>query len=57
MATTNLEVPSKEVHRTDDGQVSEAAAESTFAEVDDHDRVVPAIEFRDVVLSDRKSVV
>jgi phospholipid/cholesterol/gamma-HCH transport system ATP-binding protein len=57
MATTNLEVPSKEVHRTDDGQVSEAAAESTFAEVDDHDRVIPAIEFRDVVLSFDERVV
>src|SRR5919112_4460543 len=51
MASTNLEVPTAEVHRTADGQVSEAAAESTFAEVDDHERAVPAIEFRDVVLS------
>jgi phospholipid/cholesterol/gamma-HCH transport system ATP-binding protein len=51
MASTNLEVPTTEIHRTADGQVSGAAADSTFAEVDDHDRVVPAIEFRDVVLS------
>jgi phospholipid/cholesterol/gamma-HCH transport system ATP-binding protein len=32
-------------------QVSRNAAGSTFAEVDDSDRVVPAIEFRDVVLA------
>ena len=39
-----------------DGQVSDAAAESTFAEVDDRERSIPAIEFRDVHLSfdDRK---
>ncbi len=38
------------------GGVSEDAAESTFAEVDDRERIVPAIEFRDVHLSfdDRK---
>jgi phospholipid/cholesterol/gamma-HCH transport system ATP-binding protein len=34
-----------------DGQVSENAAESTFAEVDDRDRAIPAIEFRDVTLA------
>ena len=39
-----------------DGQVSDDAAESTFQEVDDSDRAIPAIEFRDVHLSfdDRK---
>jgi phospholipid/cholesterol/gamma-HCH transport system ATP-binding protein len=39
-----------------DGQVSENAAESTFAEVDDRERAIPAIEFRDVHLgfADRK---
>jgi phospholipid/cholesterol/gamma-HCH transport system ATP-binding protein len=31
--------------------VSEHAVESTFHEVDDRDRAIPAIEFRDVVLS------
>jgi phospholipid/cholesterol/gamma-HCH transport system ATP-binding protein len=31
--------------------MSENAAESTFAEVDDRQRIVPAIEFRDVVLA------
>jgi phospholipid/cholesterol/gamma-HCH transport system ATP-binding protein len=33
------------------GQVSQNAADSTFAEVDDSDRAIPAIEFRDVVLA------
>ena len=39
-----------------DGRVSENAADSTFAEVDDKDRAIPAIEFRDVHLgfADRK---
>src|SRR5919109_1724590 len=37
-------------------RVSAEASESTFAEVDDHERAIPAIEFRDVHLSfdDRK---
>ena len=51
MASTNLEIPRDEIHRTADGQVSEAAADSTFAEVDDHERAIPSIEFRDVHLS------
>lgn len=33
------------------GQISDHAAESTFAEVDDSDRITPAIEFRNVDLS------
>src|ERR1051325_3773396 len=33
------------------GGVSEAAAESTFHEVDDRERITPAIEFQDVTLS------
>jgi len=43
-------------HDPADGRVSEAAAESTFAAEDDRERIVPAIEFRDVHLSfdDRK---
>ncbi len=54
MASTDVEV-----HGTDPGMVggvSEDAAESTFAEVDDRARIIPAIEFRDVHLSfdDRK---
>src|SRR6267143_4562093 len=39
-----------------DGRVSDNAAESTSHEVDDRDRAIPAIEFRDVtiVFDDRK---
>jgi phospholipid/cholesterol/gamma-HCH transport system ATP-binding protein len=36
---------------TSSGPVSENAAESTFQEVDDRNRAIPAIEFRNVVLS------
>lgn len=44
------------IHNTVDNQVSSNAAESTFQEVDDRDRAIPAIEFRDVHLTfdDRK---
>jgi len=50
MATTDLEVREGGTRHPEAG-VSEAAAESTFAEMDDYDRAVPAIEFRDVRLS------
>ena len=33
------------------GEISDHAAESTFAEVDDHNRATPAIEFRNIHLS------
>jgi phospholipid/cholesterol/gamma-HCH transport system ATP-binding protein len=33
------------------GELSAAAAESTFHEIDDRDRAIPAIEFRDVYLA------
>ena len=33
-----------------DNRVSDQAAESTFREVDDSDRAIPAIEFRDVTM-------
>ena len=39
-----------EIHTTSP-TVSENAVESTFFEVDDRDRAIPAIEFRDVVLA------
>lgn len=57
MASTNVEIhKSVPPPQQADGQVSDDAAESTFAEVDDRDRAIPAIEFRDVHLSfdDRK---
>ena len=44
------------IDETRDNQVSERAAESTFREVDDTDRAIPAIEFRNVTMEfdDRK---
>jgi len=44
------------IDRTIDNRVSEQAAESTFREVDDTDRAIPSIEFRNVtmVFDDRK---
>src|ERR1043166_1357316 len=41
---------STNIHTTADG-VSEQAQESTFHEVDDRERAIPAIEFRDVLLA------
>jgi len=37
-------------NQPDDNRVSEQAAESTFREVDDSDRAIPAIEFRNVTM-------
>lgn len=56
MASTNLEFQKVEVQNASAERLSEAAADSTFAEMDNKDRIVPAIEFRDVHLSfdDRK---
>ena len=39
------------IHTSLSGQISQNAAGSTFANVDDSYRVIPAIEFRDVVLA------
>ena len=52
MALSNTE--SQSIHIS---EMSENAAESTFHEVDDRQRIVPAIEFRDVVLSFDERVV
>lgn len=41
---------STEIHTTSP-TISENAAETTFAEVDDRDRAIPAIEFRNVLLA------
>jgi ABC transport permease subunit len=51
MASTDIEINPTTLPPSYDGQVSEDAAESTFAEVDDRERAIPAIEFRDVHLS------
>ena len=50
MASTSTEIH-QSVAPLADGRVSDDAAESTFAEVDDRDRAIPAIEFRDVTLA------
>jgi phospholipid/cholesterol/gamma-HCH transport system ATP-binding protein len=53
MATTDAEIKKQEEPNLDaqtDNQVSEAAAESTFHEINDREREIPAIEFRDVHL-------
>lgn len=44
------------IDETKDNRVSSSAAESTFREVDDSDRAIPAIEFRNVtmIFDDRK---
>jgi len=39
------------IHTSMPGQISQNAADSTFAHIDDSHRAVPAIEFRDVVLA------
>jgi phospholipid/cholesterol/gamma-HCH transport system ATP-binding protein len=38
------------IDRTTDNRVSDLAAESTFREVDDRDRAIPSIEFRNVTM-------
>jgi phospholipid/cholesterol/gamma-HCH transport system ATP-binding protein len=51
MASTTTDIHESATPPQMDGGVSENAAESTFAEVDDRDRAIPAIEFRDVHLA------
>src|ERR1043165_1143608 len=52
MSSADLEVREQDPRDEEvRGGVSEAAAESTFHEVDDRERVIPAIEFQDVTLS------
>jgi phospholipid/cholesterol/gamma-HCH transport system ATP-binding protein len=51
MVSTDTEALQQTIAAHADGQVSADAAESTFAEVDDRERAIPAIEFRDVHLS------
>ena len=47
MTQTSIDRPDA---RDEDNRVSEQAAESTFREVDDSDRAIPAIEFRNVTM-------
>ena len=51
MSSADLEVQERDPQDEVRGGVSEAAAESTFHEVDDRERAIPAIEFQDVTLS------
>jgi phospholipid/cholesterol/gamma-HCH transport system ATP-binding protein len=51
MSSADVEVREPAPPDAPRGGVSEAAAESTFHEVDDRERIIPAIEFRDVILS------
>lgn len=53
MTQTSIDRP---VDKGPDNQVSDDAADSTFREVDDSDRAIPAIEFRNVtmIFDDRK---
>lgn len=51
MPSADVEEREREPAGAERGGVSTAAAESTFAEVDDRDRITPAIEFQNVTLS------
>ena len=51
MATSESNIHTSDMPAAVGGQVSDNAAESTFAEIDDLDRAIPAIEFRDVHLA------
>jgi phospholipid/cholesterol/gamma-HCH transport system ATP-binding protein len=51
MSSADVEEREREPAGAERGGVSTAAAESTFAEVDDRERITPAIEFQDVTLS------
>jgi len=51
MSSADVEVQGSEPLDGAKGGVSEAAAESTFHEVDDRERITPAIEFKEVTLS------
>ena len=52
-------ISSEQIHSSQPppGQVSKNAAGSTFVEVDDNDRTIPAIEFKDVLLAFDERVV
>jgi phospholipid/cholesterol/gamma-HCH transport system ATP-binding protein len=54
---SSAEVEEREPSGASQGGVSEAAAESTFHEVDDRERITPAIEFRNVTLAFDEQVI
>jgi len=51
MATSESNIHTSDMPAAPGGQISSEAAESTFGEVDDLNRAIPAIEFRDVHLA------
>jgi phospholipid/cholesterol/gamma-HCH transport system ATP-binding protein len=57
MSTADVEEREREPAGAERGGVSTAAAESTFAEVDDRERITPAIEFQNVTLSFDEKVI
>jgi phospholipid/cholesterol/gamma-HCH transport system ATP-binding protein len=57
MSSADVEVTEQEPAGETSGAISEAAAESTFQEVDDRERITPAIEFRDVTLAFDEQVI
>ncbi|MDT5294956.1 MAG: phospholipid/cholesterol/gamma-HCH transport system ATP-binding protein, partial [Acidobacteriota bacterium] len=57
MSSADVEVQEQDSSGEMRGGVSEAAAESTFHEVDDRERIIPAIEFRNVTLAFDENVI
>ncbi len=57
MSSADVEERERESAGAVHGGVSTAAAESTFQEVDDRDRITPAIEFRNVTLAFDEKVI
>ena len=51
MSSADVELQQRDDPHTTHGGVSHDARESTFQEIDDRERVTPAIEFKDVTLS------
>jgi phospholipid/cholesterol/gamma-HCH transport system ATP-binding protein len=57
MSSADVEVRERDPAGEARGGISEAAAESTFHEVDDRDRITPAIEFQNVTLAFDEQVI
>ena len=51
MSSADVEIKERDDPHTTHGGITHAARESTFQEVDDRERVTPAIEFKDVTLA------
>jgi phospholipid/cholesterol/gamma-HCH transport system ATP-binding protein len=57
MSSADVEIREHDPAGETTDAISEAAAESTFHEVDDRERITPAIEFRDVTLAFDEQVI